>query len=35
MDPANDFKKPEEHFTKSMDSFNGRLKQAMNADKPA
>nr|CAH7728855.1 unnamed protein product [Callosobruchus chinensis] len=26
--------KLEEHFTKSMNAFNGRLKQAMNADKP-
>nr|CAI5837449.1 unnamed protein product [Callosobruchus analis] len=34
MDFANDFKKLEDHFTKSMDVFNGRLKQAMNADKP-
>ncbi|VEN57667.1 unnamed protein product, partial [Callosobruchus maculatus] len=34
MDLANEFKKLEEHFTKSVDAFNGRLKQAMNADKP-
>nr|CAI5863907.1 unnamed protein product [Callosobruchus analis] len=34
MDLANDLKKLEEHFTKSMDAFNGRLKQAVNADKP-
>nr|CAI5865679.1 unnamed protein product [Callosobruchus analis] len=34
MDLANEFKKLEEHFTKSMDAFNGRLKQAMTADKP-
>nr|CAI5820900.1 unnamed protein product [Callosobruchus analis]CAI5826356.1 unnamed protein product [Callosobruchus analis] len=34
MDLANDFMKLEEHFTKSMDAFNGRLKQAMNPDKP-